>query len=99
MNEDHARRDFRVTYYERQVARLSQQLHDLADQVELEGKPRETPGITGTPRHLNAAEAVNHALTWGIANAGAYRLMDAAYHADAAEREAERDAEIRRDER
>ena len=79
------RRDFRLTYYDRQVARLVQAIRDLADQVEREGVPYEKAGITGTPRYLNAAEQVNHALTWGVANAGAYRLMDAAYHADAAE--------------
>lgn len=70
------------------MARLVQNLRDLADTVEREGVPRDKPGVTGTPRHLAAAEQVNHALTWAIANAGAYRLFDAAHHADAAEHEA-----------
>ena len=77
--------DYRINFYNRQVERLVQALRDLADQVEREGEPRQKPGVTGTPRHLAAAEAVNHALTWGIANAGAYRLIEAAYHADDAE--------------
>lgn len=79
------RKDFRITFYERQVARLATHLRDLADDVERQGKPYSTPGVTGTPRFLGAAEAVNNSICWGIANAGAHRLFEAAYQADAAE--------------
>lgn len=82
------RSDFRITAYERYATRLVEHLRSLADDVERASKPYEKSGITGTPRHLNAAEQVNHVLTWGIANAGAYRLFDAARHADMAEAEA-----------
>ena len=82
------RQDFRVTFYERQVAKLADHLRDLAEQIERAGRPHSAPGVTGTPRYLNAAEQVNHALTWGIANAGAYRLIEAAWQADAAEADA-----------
>jgi hypothetical protein len=81
------RTDFRISFYERQVERLVTSLRDLADQIERNGKPYDKPGVTGTPRHVAAAENVNHALVWGIANAGAHRLFDAAFHADEAERE------------
>ena len=82
------RRDFRITYYERQATRLVEHLRSLADDIERHAKPYGKPGVTGTPRHLAAAEQVNHALTWGLANASAYRLFDAAHHADVAEAEA-----------
>ena len=83
------RRDFRITYYERQVQRLATHFRDLADQIERLSVPYSKPRVTGTPRHLAAAGQVNHALTWGIANAGAHNLFDAAYHADVAETEEE----------
>jgi len=82
------RQDFRITFYERQAARLVEHLRLMADDIERHAKPYGKPGVTGTPRHLAAAEQINHALTWGIANAGAHRLFDAAYHADVAEDEA-----------
>jgi hypothetical protein len=80
--------DFRIRFYERQTAGVVDRLRALADQIEREAKPYAKAGITGTPRYLAAAEAVNHALTWGIANVGAYRLFDAAHHADEAEADA-----------
>jgi hypothetical protein len=78
-------RDYRIRFYERQAARLVAHLHSLADEVERAARPSAGPGVTRTPRFLAAAERVNHALAWGIANAGAYALTESAYHADAAE--------------
>ena len=79
--------DFQIRYYNRQAARVVDELRALADRIEREANPHPTPGVTGTPRHMAAAERVNHALTWGIANIGAHSLFDAAFHADDAERD------------
>lgn len=79
------RQDFRIAFYDKQVARIVDGLRSLADDIERQGQPYGKPGVTGTPRHLAAAEQVNHALTWGLANLGTYRLFDAAHHADVAE--------------
>lgn len=80
--------DFRIAYYERQVARVVEDLRSLVDRVEREARPHATASLTDTPRHMNAADAANHALVWGIAEIGAHRLYDAAFHADVAEKEA-----------
>jgi hypothetical protein len=82
--------DYRTAAYQRHAAQVAADLRSLADRVEREARPYKSGGVTGAPRHLNAAEAVNHAITWGIANIGAYRLFELAYHADAAEAEAAR---------
>lgn len=79
--------DHRIKFYDRQAEKIVAHLRSLADEVEREAIPRAKAGITGTPRYLAAAERVNHALTWGLANLGAYRLFDTAYHADDAEQE------------
>lgn len=79
--------DFRIRAYERHAANLVRDLRDLADRVERESRPARNAGVAGTPRYLAAAEAVNHAIAWGVANAGPHRLFDVAYHADQAEAE------------
>jgi hypothetical protein len=84
-----ARVDYRLAAYTRRVETIVRDLHALADRLEREAKPYAGKGVTGTPRHLAAAESVNHALTWGIANLGAYRLIETAHHADIAEAEAQ----------
>lgn len=85
--------DYRIRAYERQTATMVAGLRSLADRIEREAKPHDKPGVTGTPRYLSAAESVNHALAWGIANLGAHRLIETAYHADTAERGRETTAE------
>jgi phosphoglycolate phosphatase-like HAD superfamily hydrolase len=80
--------DYRLAAYERHVEGMVRELRSLADRVEREARPSPRPGVTGTPRHLSAAESVNHAIVWGIANLGAYRLIEVAHHADVAESEA-----------
>lgn len=82
--------DYRHARYERLAEAVARDLRALADRVERESKPRDEAGVTGTPRHTECAEAVQHAIVWGIANIGAHRLIDAAYHADVADGEATR---------
>ena len=82
-NDDYL--DYRVSYYDKRLAQLVADLRALADRVEREGVPNTVASVDGTPRYLRAAETVNHTIVWGIANAGAHRLMNDAYHADQAE--------------
>lgn len=72
-------------HYDSSLASVVRALRDMADRVEREGVPRDTPGAAGTPRFADAAENALHAITWGLANANADRLISAAAHADAAE--------------
>lgn len=81
--------DFRIRHYRRSAEQLVEHLHDLADRIERVAEPSKTLCIDGTPRFAYAAEQVSHELTWGIANAAAYRLFHDAVHADAAEAEVE----------
>lgn len=80
-------RDFRVDWYERQAAKIVDRLRSMADDVERAAKPYDRASVDGAGRFVDAAEQVNHAIAWGIANAGAYRLSRAAAEADASERE------------
>jgi hypothetical protein len=81
--------DYRLGVYERHAEQIVNDLHGLAERIAREAKPYAGPGITGTGRYTAAAEAVQHALTWGIANLNAYRLIEDAHHADRAEAEAD----------
>lgn len=83
-------RDYRIEAWDRSVETIVRDLRSLADRIEREGQPYGSPRLTGTGRFTSAAEDVQHALAWGIANLGAYRLIETAFHADAAEREGTR---------
>jgi hypothetical protein len=67
-----------------QRSRLVRSLRALAD--EIENLPiDDKPDTMSTPRYTAAAQKIQHALTWQIANAGAHHLTGAAGQADAAE--------------
>jgi hypothetical protein len=68
---------WQVRLYDDRLAAVVTDLRRLADEVERVGKPYMGPHIIGSPnqRYATAAEAVQHAIAWGIANAGAYRLI------------------------
>lgn len=72
-------------FYARQVDRVVEGLHALAEHIEREGKPRTGTAFGGTPRFADSAYKVHHTLAWGMANPAAANLIDAAGRADHAE--------------
>lgn len=74
-----------TSFYQNRLAATVRALRDLADRVEQDGQPRDEPSPAGVPRWSNAADAVQHAIAWGVANANANTLVSAAAQADQAE--------------
>jgi hypothetical protein len=71
--------------YRRAVQRTANRLRDLAEEIERDGmRVRKTklPDGTEVPDYGNAARDVVHAVQWGVANAHADRVVDAAVSAD-----------------
>jgi hypothetical protein len=87
--ETAAETPWQIERYDRELASVVASLRRLADEVERVGKPYTGPHIIGSPnqRYATAAEQVQQAVAWGIANAGAYRLIGPAADADAYSRE------------
>jgi hypothetical protein len=72
--------------YHEKIAEMARRLRTLADDIERKGNAREFKSVL-TPRHVNAATNVVHALAWGMANLNADGLVQAAGDADGAEAE------------
>lgn len=65
---------------------IANRLRRLADEVEREGRVRQTHSTVGLyPRHASAAQSVMHTLAWGVANLHADSLVIDAARADQAE--------------
>ena len=77
-----------ANWYTERLAGVVDALRRLAVEVEREGRVREKASFDGTPRFSSSAESALHALSWGIANLNAPRLIAAAAQADKYEAEA-----------
>lgn len=68
--------------YQRNAAKIAADLRSIANQVERDAEVRET--FHGAPPHSWAAQQVQHAVLWGLANLNLDGLTNAAAEADAA---------------
>lgn len=81
-----------TTYHDRyneKVDVIANRLRELADDVQREGKPRESKANSLYPeytRHVRANQALIHLITWGIADLNMAYLLETAVDADSIER-------------